>query len=61
YFFAGDEPETRRLVEAIGAFFARATAPAPAGASVSSRFSPKPRQGSVEVWLPPADGAKQSA
>jgi hypothetical protein len=59
YFFEGDQPESRRLVKAIGAFFAEAPDRAPDQAADFSHFSPKPRQGNVEVWLPPP-GAEES-
>lgn len=60
YFFAGDQPETRRLVEAIAAFFAKAPDQAPHEAADLSHSSPKPRRGNIEVWLPPAAGGSQS-
>jgi hypothetical protein len=59
YFFEGDRPDTRRLVEAIGAFFAKAPGKAPDHATDFSHVRPKPPQGSVEVWLPPP-GADES-
>lgn len=59
YFFEGDQPESRRLVKAIGAFFAETPDRAPDQAADFSHFSPKPRQGNVEVWLPPP-GAEES-
>jgi hypothetical protein len=52
YFSDGDRPESRRLVDAIGAFFAKAPGRGPDQAADFSRFSPKPPEGSVEVWLP---------
>jgi len=61
YFFDGDRRESRRLVEAIGAFYAEDRGPAPGEATDFSNFSPKPRQGNVEVWLPArAAGENQS-
>jgi hypothetical protein len=61
YFFDGDRRESRRLVEAIGAFYAKARGGAPGEATDFSDFSPKPRRGNVEVWLPaPAAGENQS-
>jgi hypothetical protein len=60
YFFDGDQPESGRLVEAIGAFYAKAPGRAPDEADFS-HFSPKPRRGNIEVWLPaPAAGEAQS-
>jgi hypothetical protein len=59
YFFESDRPETRRLVETIGAFFAKAPGNAPPQAADFSHFWPKPPQGNVEVWLPPP-GADES-
>ena len=53
YFFEGDRPETRRLVDAIGVFFASAPGRAPGQATDFSHYAPKPPQGNVEVWLPP--------
>lgn len=62
YFFDGDQPESGRLVEAIGAFYAKARGRAPDEAADFSRFSPKPRRGNIEVWLPaPAGGESQSS
>jgi hypothetical protein len=52
YFFDGDQAGSRQLVEAIAAFYARAPGRAPAQAADFSHFSPKPRRGSIEVWLP---------
>lgn len=52
YFFDHDRPGSRRLVEVIGSFFAEAPDLAPEAASDFSHFSPKPRLGNVEVWLP---------
>jgi hypothetical protein len=62
YFFDGDQPESGRLVEAIGAFYAKARGRAPDEAADFSHFSPKPRRGNIEVWLPaPAAGESQSS
>jgi len=49
YFFAGDRPQSRRLADAINAFFADRS---PYEVADFSHFSPKPRRGNVEVWLP---------
>jgi hypothetical protein len=59
YFFESDRPATRRLAAAIDAFFAKAPGKAPAQAADFSHVSPKPPQGSIEVWLPPP-GAHES-
>jgi hypothetical protein len=59
YFSESDRPATRRLVAVIDAFFAKAPGKAPAKAADFSHVSPKPPQGSVEVWLPPS-GADES-
>jgi hypothetical protein len=59
YFFERDRPATRRLIAAIDAFFARAPAKTLAQAADFSHVSPKPPQGSIEVWLPPS-GADES-
>jgi hypothetical protein len=58
-FFESDRPATRRLAAAIDAFFAKAPGEAPVQAADSSHVSPKPPQGTVEVWLPPS-GASES-
>ena len=61
YFFDGDQPGSRQLVEAIGAFYAKAPGRAPDEAADFSHFSPKPRRGNIEVWLPaPAVGGSHS-
>jgi formylglycine-generating enzyme required for sulfatase activity len=52
YFFERDQPDSDRLVEAIGAFFAKAPGLAPHEAINLSHLSPKPQQGNIEVWLP---------
>jgi hypothetical protein len=59
YFFERDRRETRRLVETIGAFFAKAPGQGPDQAADFSRSSPKPPEGSVEVWLPPPGAREQ--
>jgi hypothetical protein len=59
YFFESDRPATRRLIAAIDAFFAKAPAKTLAQAADFSHVSPKPPQGSIEVWLPPS-GADES-
>jgi hypothetical protein len=59
YFFESDRPATRRLIGAIDAFFAKAPAKSLAQAADFSHVSPKPPQGSIEVWLPPS-GADES-
>jgi len=61
YFFDDDQRESRQLVEAIGAFYAKARGRAPDEAADFSHFSPKPRRGNIEVWLPaPAVGESHS-
>jgi hypothetical protein len=52
YFFARDRGASQRLVEALGRFAEAGTPLAPDHASDFTHFSPKPRPGSVEVWLP---------
>ena len=59
YFSGGDRRESRRLVDAIGAFYAKAPGRAPHEAADFSQLVPKPRRGSIEVWLP-APGADAS-
>jgi hypothetical protein len=51
YFFEGDRPDSRRLVKAIAAFFAKAPGQAPEAVDFS-HLSPKPQRGNLEVWLP---------
>jgi hypothetical protein len=53
FFFGPDRPEGRRLVDAIGAFYAKAPGRAPYEVADFSGFLPKPRRGTIEVWLPP--------
>jgi hypothetical protein len=52
YFFARDRAASQRLVEALGRFAEAGTPLAPDHASDFTHFVPKPRPGSVEVWLP---------
>ena len=52
YFFPEDRSDSRRLVDAIRTLLPRE---APDQATDLSDFSPKPRPGTVELWLP-ADG-----
>ena len=51
YFFPGDRAVSRGLVDVIGTLDPHL---APDKASDFSHFSPKPRPGTVEVWLPAA-------
>jgi hypothetical protein len=51
YFFDRDQRESRRLVEAVRAFFVKAPGRAPDQATDFTTFSPKPRRGNVEIWL----------
>jgi hypothetical protein len=51
YFFPGDRAESRRLVEVIDTLVPQQ---APDTATDFSHFSPKPRPGTVELWLPAA-------
>ena len=61
YFFDGDQPETRSLIEAIAAFYAEAPDQAPDELAGLSPLSPQSRRGDIEVWLPPpASGASHS-
>jgi hypothetical protein len=58
YFSEDDQPDSRRLAEAIEAFFANAPDQAPDEVMNLSHLAPEPRQGKVEVWLPePPDEA----
>ena len=52
YFFARDRAASQRLVEELGRFFAGGATLGPDHASDFTHFVPKPRPGSVEVWLP---------
>lgn len=52
YFFARDRAPSRRLVDELGRFFEAAPSRAPDQASDFAHFTPKPRPGNVEVWLP---------
>jgi hypothetical protein len=63
YFFASDQPDSHRLVEAVGAFLAEAPVQAPAEADDFSHASPKPQRRSMEVLLPPlaAAGERRSS
>jgi hypothetical protein len=52
YFFARDRAASQRLVEELGQFSTGGASLAPDRASDFTHFVPKPRPGSVEVWLP---------
>jgi hypothetical protein len=52
YFFGRDRVASERLVEALGRFVEAGSPLAPDHASDFTHFVPKPRPGSVEVWLP---------
>ena len=52
YFFARDRAASQRLVEELGGFAAGGASLGPDHASDFTHFVPKPRPGSVEVWLP---------
>ncbi len=52
YFFARDGAASQRLIEALRRFSEQGTSLAPDHASDFTHFVPKPRPGSVEVWLP---------
>lgn len=51
YFFPGDRADSGRLVDVIGTLSPH---DAPDKATDFSHFSPKPRPGTVELWLPAA-------
>lgn len=57
YFFASDQPDTDRLVEAVGDFLAEEPVRAPAEADDFRDAPSKPERGSMEVWLPPVAAA----
>jgi hypothetical protein len=52
YFFETDRSASERLVKELGRFSDEAGSPAPDHASDFTHFTPKPRPGNVEVWLP---------
>jgi hypothetical protein len=52
YFFARDRAASQRLVEELGRFSAGGASRGPDHASDFTHFVPKPRPGSLEVWLP---------
>ena len=52
YFFARDRAASQRLVEELGRFSPGGASLGPDHASDFTHFVPKPRPGSVEVWLP---------
>jgi hypothetical protein len=52
YFFARDRAASGRLVEELGRFSTGGASLAPDRASDFTHFVPKPRPGTVEVWLP---------
>jgi len=54
YFFERDREASRRLVEAMGRFFLDRPDLTPDTTTDFSHYTPKPRAGSVEVWVPPA-------
>jgi hypothetical protein len=52
YFFTSDRAASQRLVEQLGRFSEKGRSLAPDHASDFTHFVPKPRPGSVEIWLP---------
>jgi sulfocyanin len=52
YFFEGDRSASERLVEELSRSFEEGTSLAPDHASDFTHYLPKPRPGTVEVWLP---------
>jgi hypothetical protein len=52
YFFDDDRSASERLVEELGRFLEGAASRAPDHATDFTHFTPKPRSGNVEVWLP---------
>jgi Sulfocyanin (SoxE) domain len=52
YFFEDDRSASKRLVEELTWFFEEGTSLAPDHASDFTHYLPKPRPGTVEVWLP---------
>jgi hypothetical protein len=51
YFFEGDRRASQRLIDVLARFFDGARSLAPQRASDFTHHTPKPRAGSVEVWL----------
>lgn len=54
YFFEHDQAESERLLEDLSWFFHGSPQRAPDRASDFTRYTPKPRPGNVELWLPSA-------
>jgi hypothetical protein len=59
YFFAGDRADSDRLAETVGAFSAEVADWAAAEVDDFTRALPKPRRGSIEVWLPSPSFARE--
>lgn len=57
YFFAGDRAESRHLVDVMSTL---SVDQAPDQATDFSHVSPKPRPGSIELWLPAVDRAQMA-
>jgi hypothetical protein len=54
YFFEGDLAESERLLDDLGWFFRGMPERAPQRASDFTHYTPRPRPGNVEIWLPAA-------
>lgn len=54
YFFERDLAESQRVLEDLGWFFRGMTRRAPPRASDFTHYTPKPRPGNIEIWLPSA-------
>ena len=52
YFFDQDRDPSRRLLEELDWFFQGQSQWAPDQASDFTHYTPKPRRGNVELWLP---------
>jgi hypothetical protein len=52
YFFGADREDSEHLVEAVERFLDDAQSQSPQRATDFTHYTPKPRPGNVEVWLP---------
>ena len=52
FFFTRDKAESQRLLEDLGWFFRGTPRQAPEQASDFTHYTPRPRPGTVEIWLP---------
>jgi hypothetical protein len=52
YFFGADRNDSEHLVQAVEGFFDDPQSRSPPRATDFTHYTPKPRPGNVEVWLP---------